>query len=556
MFSLVTLAAAFGLSVPLGIWIEKVMNQRPGWLSGFDAWISDHLKISLKEMNWKTYLFSVLLFSLVCFLLLWAVLVLDGLSWPVALNTAVSFITNTNWQSYDPTLQLSWPVQMLAITLANFLSAACGICVLFAMIRGIVQAGRCTVGSFWRDLVHAMVFVLIPLSVVFGAALTLGGVPMHPSQERLSALAEPVAADQNGQIIPGAVIEGEKVYADGELIEDAVIVDQQLLPDGMIASQEAIKMLGTNGGGLSAANSASPFENPSALTNGIENAAILLIPMALCFSLGEAFRRKKQGWALFAAMAILFLMALAAVWLSEQGAANLEGKEVRIGLDQSALWAVSTTAASSGSVNSAMNSLTPLSGMLCMILMQTGEVIFGGAGSGLYGMLAFVILAVFLAGLMVGRTPEFMGKKIEPFEMKWALILCLTVPVCILASSALACLFPMEGLDPGAHGFSQILYAFSSMGANNGSAFAGFDMNGNLLNLSGALIMALSRFIPMAGALAIAGSLGAKKKTAQSAGTLSTENGLFVFFLVLIVLLVGALSFFPALALGPLAEFF
>lgn len=545
------------LSIPLGIWIKKVLNREIPWVRQTEDWILNRLHISTEEMGWKKYLASVLALSVLSFLVLLAFLLADRMDLATAINTAVSYVTNTNWQSFNPTLQTGWITQTVGFGVLNFVSAAVGICVLFALIRGLKNHQKSTLGSFWQDLTGTLLFVLLPINLIGGILLSSQGVPMTPQSTEHSALIEPIAIDGQGQPIENAQVdETGEVTVDGQPVADARIVKDQIVPLGMMASTESIKQSGTNGGGLSTSNSASPFENPTPLSNGIETGMILIIPMALCFSFGSMIKKRKQGIAFFAAMAILFVGALVAILFAESHGGSLEGKEVRIGLLPSALWSVSTTAASSGSSNLALNSLSPLSSMICMIMMQTGEVIFGGVGSGLIGFLAFVILSVFIAGLMVGRTPEFMGKKIEPYEMKWAVILCLASPVCILVGSTLGSIFPVEGLNEGAHGFSQLLYAWTSMGANNGSAMAGFQTGQVLLNLVGALMMAICRFVPIAGALAIGSSLGAKKVSAESAGTLKCDSGLFVFMLVLIILLIGALSFFPALALGPLAEFF
>ena len=370
----------------------------------------------------------------------------------------------------------------------------------------------------------------------------------------------------------------QTVTVDGQIIEDAEIVTEQFVPMGPAASQVAIKQSGTNGGGYMGVNSAHPLENPNAFTNIVEMISILLIPAALCFTFGKSVKNKKQGIAIFAAMFICLALALAAIAVNEhiatpqlsqdgsvnlstvnQAGGNMEGKETRFGIATSSTWAAFTTAASSGSVNSMHDSYTPLGGMVTMLLMQLGEVIFGGVGCGLYGMLAFAILTVFIAGLMVGRTPEFLGKKIEPYEMKWSVIVCLATPIAILVGSGIAALVPSvaDSLNNGgAHGSSELLYTYSSCGGNNGSAFAGFNGNTVFLNLSLGLVMLFARFLPIIGTLAIAGSLAGKKKIATTAGTLSTTNAMFVFLLIFIVLLVGALSFFPALSLGPLAEFF
>ena len=365
---------------------------------------------------------------------------------------------------------------------------------------------------------------------------------------------------------------------DGEVVADADIVTEQFVPMGPAAGQVAIKQTGTNGGGFMGVNSAHPLENPNAFTNMVEMISLLLIPAALCFTFGKAVKNRKQGAAIFMAMFLCLVVALGVIGLNEQAATpqlaqdgavdlssvdqaggNMEGKETRFGIAASSAWAAFTTAASNGSVNSMHDSYTPLGGMVAMLQMQLGEVIFGGAGCGLYGMLAFAILTVFIAGLMVGRTPEFLGKKIEPYEMKWSVLVCLATPIAILVGSGIAVVWPgMEASlnNGGAHGFSEILYAYSSCGGNNGSAFAGFQANTVFLNVSLGLVMLFARFLPIVGTLAIAGGLAEKKRIATTAGTLSTTNAMFVSLLILVVLLIGALSFFPALALGPIAEFF
>ena len=552
--TILTLVLTVTLAVPFGLWCKKVMNHDVAFVNKTEAFLLDRLHISGREMNWKQYLAAVLTLSAASLILLLVMLLVDGMDPVMAFNTACSFVTNTNWQSYDPMLSLGWVTETFGITVQNFVSAAVGICVLFALIRGLTGRQSAALGNFWQDMTGAILFILIPVSLVFGVILSWQGVPMNPGSEQYVALSEPVAATADGTILEEAVIENGTVYVNDEPVPDAVVITEQRIPTGLAASQIAIKQAGTNGGGITQGNSANPFENPTTLTNVLENVLILLIPMALCFSFGFMVKNRRQGIALFSAMAVLFVLALAAAMVPELQQMNMEGKEARIGVAQSALWSVSTTAASSGSVNSALNSMNSLSALVCLVLMQVGEVVFGGVGSGLYGMLAFVILTVFIAGLMVGRTPEFLHKKIEPYEMKRAVILCLATPVCILAGSAIASLHPMPGLDSGAHGFTQILYAFSSMGANNGSAMAGYDTTGWLVNGLGGLLMLAARFVPMMAVLQMAGSLGRKQPVADNAGMLKTDNAMFVFLLVLVVLLVGALSFFPALALGPVAE--
>ena len=429
-------------------------------------------------------------------------------------------------------------------------------------------------------MTRIIIHILIPLNLVISLLLVGGGVIQNLKGAETVSLVEPVAVSADGEILDGAVIDEDAgtVTVDGILVPDAEIVTEQFVPMGPAASQVAIKQSGTNGGGFNGVNSAHPLENPNAFTNLIEMISILLIPAALCFTFGSAVKNKKQGVAIFAAMFICLCIALGCIAVSEQAGTaqlaqdgavnmtmidqaggNMEGKETRFGIAASSTWAAFTTAASNGSVNSMHDSYTPLGGMITMLLMQLGEVIFGGTGCGLYGMLAFAILTVFIAGLMVGRTPEFLGKKIEPFEMKWAVLVCLATPIGILVGSGIAALVPsvMDSLNNGgAHGFSEMLYAYSSAGGNNGSAFAGFNANTVFLNVSIGLVMLFVRFLPVVGTLAIAGSLAQKKKIAATAGTLSTTNAMFVFLLIFVVLLIGALSFFPALALGPLAEFF
>ena len=543
-----------------------------------------------EEMSWKKYAVSVLIFSGIGLIFLFLLQLLQGVlpgnpqnlpgvKWDLSFNTAVSFVTNTNWQAYSGESTLSYLSQALGLTVQNFVSAATGIAVLFAMIRGFIKVKSTGLGSFWVDMTRIIIHILIPLNLVIALGLVGGGVIQNLKPAETVSLVEPIAVSAEGEVIENAVIDQEKntVTVDGKIIPDAEIVTDQFVPMGPAASQIAIKQSGTNGGGFMGVNSAHPLENPSAFTNLLEMISLLLIPAALCFTFGRSVKNKKQGVAIFLAMFICLVIALGCVAASEQIATpqlaqdgvnmttvdqaggNMEGKESRFGIATSATWATFTTAASNGSVNSMHDSYTPLGGMVPMLLMQLGEVIFGGTGCGLYGMLAFAILTVFIAGLMVGRTPEFLGKKIEPYEMKWAVLVCLATPIAILVGSGIAAVVPSvaDSLNnPGAHGFSELLYAYSSAGGNNGSAFAGFNANTVFLNLTLGFVMLFVRFLPVIGTLAIAGSLAGKKRIATTAGTLSTTNALFVFLLIFIVLLVGALSFFPALALGPIAEFF
>lgn len=584
------------LAIPLGVYIKKAMNGEKTWLSVVltpcekAVYKLMHIKED-EQMDWKKYAVCVLSFSGIGLIFLFLLQVLQGvlpgnpqglpnIKWDLSFNTAVSFVTNTNWQAYTGESTLSYLTQALGLTVQNFVSAATGIAVLFAMIRGFVKVKETGLGSFWVDLTRAVIHILLPLNLLLAIILAGGGVIQNLKPAEAVSLVEPIAVDSQGEILEGAVIDPDTnvVTVGGKEIEDAQIITEQFVPMGPAASQVAIKQSGTNGGGYMGVNSAHPLENPNAFTNLFEMLSILLIPMALCFTFGRSVKNKKQGTAIFMAMFICLVLALSVIAVNEQRATpqlaqngtvdistddqpggNMEGKEARFGIASSATWAAFTTAASNGSVNSMHDSYTPIGGMVTMLLMQLGEVIFGGVGCGLYGMLAFAILTVFIAGLMVGRTPEFLGKKIEPYEMKWSVLVCLATPIAILIGSGIAAVVPAvaDSLNNGgAHGFSEMLYAYSSAGGNNGSAFAGFNANTVFLNVSLGFVMLFVRFLPIIGTLAIAGSLAGKKKIAVTAGTLSTTNGLFVFLLIFIVLLVGALSFFPALALGPIAEFF
>lgn len=589
------LAILILLAVPLGTYIKKIMNGEKTFLSKIllpcEKLVYKALRVDREEqMTWKKYAVSVLIFSGIGFVFLFLLQLLQGVlpgnpqglpgvKWDLAFNTSASFVTNTNWQAYSGESTLSYLTQALGLTVQNFVSAATGIAVLFALIRGFIKTKETGLGSFWVDITRIIVHILLPLNLVISLLLVGGGVIQNLGSAETVSLVEPIAVSADGEILENAQIDLEEgtVKVDGALVQDAEIITEQFVPMGPAASQIAIKQTGTNGGGYMGVNFAHPLENPNAFTNMIEMLSILLIPAALCFTFGSAVKNKKQGIAIFMAMFICLAIALTSIAVSEQMATpqlsqdgvdisstnqaggNMEGKETRFGIAASSTWAAFTTAASNGSVNAMHDSFTPLGGMVTMLLIQLGEVIFGGVGCGLYGMLAFAILTVFIAGLMVGRTPELLGKKIEPYEMKWSVLVCLATPIAILIGSGIAAVVPsiMDSLNNGgAHGFSEMLYAYSSAGGNNGSAFAGFNANTVFLNVSIGLAMLFARFIPIIGTLAIAGSLAGKKKIAASAGTLSTTNPMFAFLLIVIVLLIGALSFFPALALGPLAEFF
>lgn len=586
-----------GLAIPLGKYIALVMDGKKTSLSKItDPCVNGCLRLlhinQDEQMDWKRYSVSVLMFSAIGLFVVMALQMLQAylpynpagagnISWDLAFNTAASFVSNTNWQAYAGELDMSYLTQLLGLTVQNFVSAATGIAVLFALIRGFRSSHTDNLGNFWNDMVRIIMQVLIPVNFVIAIALVGCGVVQNVSSPHYVQLLEPIAIDAEGQIIEGASIDDGVVSIDGMIVEDAQVVDKQFVPGGPAASQIAIKQSGTNGGGFFGVNSAHPLENPNLISNVIEMTSILLIPVALCFTFGVAVGNPKQGVALFAAMFIMLIFSTAFITTQEQNATpalnqngavsteqtvnqdggNMEGKESRFGLAASTTWSAYTTAASSGSVNSMHDSYTPLAGMMLMLQMQLGEVVFGGVGSGLYGMLAFAIFTVFIAGLMVGRTPEFLGKKIEPNEMKWAAVACLTTPVVILAGCALAAILPSTnelvsaGNAGGAHAFCELLYTFTSTGANNGSAFAGFAGNTVFVNVVTGVMMLVARFVQIVAVLAIAGSLSSKKFIAQTAGTLSTTNAMFVFLLIFIVLLIGALSFFPALALGPIAEF-
>lgn len=562
------------LAIPLGSYMGKVMNGERVFLSRLLLPVENLIYRGLRidkeeEMDWKKYSVCTAVFSVMSLAVLWAILCFQNLlplnpqgmgkmSWHLGFNTAASFTTNTNWQAYSGESSLSYFSQMIGLNFQNFVSAAVGIVVLFALIRGFVRVKERGLGNFYTDMTRTVLYILIPLSVVVSLAIASQGVPQTFKQYDEVQLVEPVVVEQE----------------DGTAAE----VTKGVVPLGPAASQIAIKQLGTNGGGFWGNNSAHPFENPTPLSNLFEMISLLLIPAGLCFTFGRNVKDKRQGVAVFLAMFIMLVAALAIVGCSEQAGTpqiaqdgavymgtegqaggNMEGKETRFGIATSGTWAVFTTAASNGSVNSMHDSYTPFGGLVPMLLMQLGEVVFGGTGCGLYGMLGFAILTVFIAGLMVGRTPEYLCKKIEPFEMKMAVLVCLATPVAILVGSGIATLLPSthDSLNnPGAHGLSEVLYAYSSAGGNNGSAFAGFNANTPFLNVSIGLIMLFVRFLPMFATLAIAGSLAAKKKVAVSSGTLPTHNAMFIFLLIFVVLLVGALSFFPALSLGPVAEFF
>lgn len=543
------LLVLFILARPLGTLLAKMIvgASLPG-VSTLETGLWRMMGIDSREMGWFQYMMAILWLNIFGLVLLFVMLMLQGilpfnpqqfpgLSWHLALNTAVSFVTNTNWQSYSGETTLSYFSQMVGLTVQNFLSAATGIAVIFALIRAFSRHSVTTLGNAWVDLTRITLWVLLPLSLVLALIFIQQGALQNvlPYQ-------------------PFTSLEGAK----------------QLLPMGPVASQEAIKMLGTNGGGFFNANSSHPFENPTALTNFLQMLAIFLIPAALCFAFGDAVSDRRQGHAILWAMSIIFVICVAVVmWAEWQGnphfltlggdsAINMEGKESRFGILASSLFAVITTSASCGAVNAMHDSFTALGGMVPMWLMQIGEVVFGGVGSGLYGMLLFVLLAVFIAGLMIGRTPEYLGKKIDVREMKMTALAILVTPALVLIGTALAMMTEAGRsgmLNPGIHGFSEVLYAVSSAANNNGSAFAGLSANTPFWNCLLAFCMFIGRFGIIVPVMAIAGSLVNKKIQPASTGTLPTHGALFIGLLIGTVLLVGALTFIPALALGPVAEY-
>ncbi|MGW8394537.1 potassium-transporting ATPase subunit KdpA [Pseudoduganella sp. HUAS MS19] len=577
VFLLVLATAAW----PLGGLLARVADGRKipglGWLAAVEKLLYRAAGVpadaARRGMGWKAYAIALLVFNLLGALFVYAVQRLQawlplnpqglpGISPDSSFNTAVSFVANTNWQGYAGEQTMSYLSQMLALTGQNFFSAATGIAVAFALIRGFAARSAKSIGNFWVDLTRIMLYVLLPLSFVFAVFLVGQGAIQNFSAYKEVTLVEPVT-----YAVPGAT-------------PDAPVQSRtaatQLIAMGPVASQEAIKMLGTNGGGFFNANSAHPYENPTPLSNFAEMLAIFLIPAALCFAFGRLVGDRRQGWAVLGAMTIIFVVAATGITAAEQAAhpalqamgvdqaatalqsgGNMEGKETRFGIAATGLFATVTTAASCGAVNGMHDSFTPLGGAGPMLLMQLGEVVFGGVGSGLYGMLIFAIMAVFIAGLMIGRTPEYLGKKIQSYEMKMTSIAILVTPTLVLLGTAIAVMTDAGKVavaNPGAHGFTEILYAFSSAANNNGSAFAGLSANTPFYNTMLAIAMWFGRFAMIVPVLAIAGSLAGKQRLQANAGTMPTHGLMFVFLLVTVVLLVGVLNYVPALALGPVIE--
>jgi K+-transporting ATPase ATPase A chain len=573
---------------PLGSYMAWVYQGKPGGLHRFLGPVERLIYrvggVDLEEeMSWQKYAAVLLIFSLIGTLFLYALQRLQGffplnpqafggVSPDSSFNTAVSFVSNTNWQAYGGESTMSYLTQMAGLGVQNFLSAATGLAVLVALIRGLVRRSVQTIGNFWVDLTRSTLYILLPLSLLLAVILVTQGVVQSFSSYKPVRLLQPLVVQETVTDPRG----NPMTSPDGKVLTKTVRVIEQTLPLGPAASQVAIKQLGTNGGGFFNANSAHPFENPTPLTNFLELLAILLIPAALCYTFGALVGDTRQGWALLAALMIILLPLVFACYsyeqqgnpnltrigidqgrTADQPGGNMEGKETRFGIANSVLWAAVTTAASNGSVNAMHDSFTPLGGLIPLWLMQLGEVVFGGVGSGLYGLLVFAIISVFVAGLMVGRTPEYLGKKIEAYEMKMASLVILMPAFFVLIGTAAAAVLKAgtAGVaNPGPHGFSELLYAFSSAANNNGSAFAGLSANTPFYNTLLGLAMFFGRFGIIIPVLAIAGSLAAKKHVPSGAGTLPTHSLLFIVMLVSIIVLVGALTFLPALALGPLAE--
>ncbi len=561
----------FALTKPMGLYLTQVFERKRTWLDPVLG-PSERLLYKLtgvhadEEMRWTEYLVAMLLFSAATMLLTyvvqraqahlpWNPQALPGVAPDLAWNTAISFTTNTNWQAYTPESTMSYFTQMFGLATHNFWSAAVGLALAVAFIRGIARREMKTLGNFWVDLTRGTLWVLLPISTVFALALVSQGVVQNLRPYDKATLVE-------AQTVTGT---------DGK----PTTVTQQTIAQGPVASQEAIKMLGTNGGGFFNANSAHPFENPTPLSNFLQMVSIFLIPAGLTYTLGRMVRSQRHGWAVFAAMSVLWFAGVAACYWAEaqptqalhgvvqeasdtQAGGNMEGKEVRFGIANSALFATVTTDASCGAVNGMHDSFTPLGGMVPMVNILLGEIVFGGVGAGMYGMLIFVVLSVFIAGLMVGRTPEYLGKKIEAYDIQMAMLYLLIFPLVILGFSAVTVLSPTLGLSSlanhGPHGLSEILYAYTSATGNNGSAFAGLNANTHWFNSTLGVAMFIGRFLMLIPMLGLAGNLAAKKSIPATLGTFPVTSPLFTTLLTGVIVIVGALTFFPVLALGPVLE--
>ena len=583
-FLVVLLAAGY----PLGLYMAKVAGDGPvrglGWLQKLENLLYRWSGLPAdKAMGWKSYAIALIVFNTVGAVFVYGLQRLQGflplnpqglgaVSPDSSFNTTVSFVANTNWQGYGGEQTMSYLTQMLGMACQNFFSAATGIAVIFALVRGFASRSGKSIGNFWVDLVRSTLYILLPLSLALSVVFMGEGMIQNFSPYKEVTLLDQVAYEA-----PKMTADGQPVVdAAGKPVMEAQVATTQTIAMGPVASQESIKLLGTNGGGFFNANSSHPYENPTVLSNFLQMLAIFIIPAGLCFTFGSMVGDLRQGWAVLAAMSLIFVVMTAGVMSAEQQAnpalqvlgvdqqasslqsgGNMEGKETRFGISSSTLFAAVTTAASCGAVNSMHDSYMPLGGMVPLLLMQFGEVIFGGVGTGLYGMLMFAILAVFIAGLMIGRTPEYLGKKIQAYEMKMVSLAILVTPALVLTGTAIAVMVEPGKIgvaNPGAHGFSEILYAFTSAANNNGSAFAGLSANTPFYNVMLAIAMWFGRFGVIVPVLAVAGSLAAKQRLSANAGTMPTHGPMFIGLLIGVVVLVGVLNYVPALALGPIVE--
>ncbi|MCC7702512.1 potassium-transporting ATPase subunit KdpA [Janthinobacterium sp. GW460P] len=582
------LAVLLAAGYPLGLYMAKVAGDGPvrglGWLQKLENLLYRWSGLPAdKAMGWKSYAIALIVFNTVGAVFVYGLQRLQGflplnpqglgaVSPDSSFNTTVSFVANTNWQGYGGEQTMSYLTQMLGMACQNFFSAATGIAVIFALVRGFASRSSKSIGNFWVDLVRSTLYILLPLSLALSVVFMGEGMIQN-----FSAYKEVTLLDHVAYETPKTTADGQPVLdAAGKPVMEAQVATTQMIAMGPVASQESIKLLGTNGGGFFNANSSHPYENPTVLSNFLQMLAIFIIPAGLCFTFGRMVGDLRQGWAVLAAMSLIFVVMTAGVMSAEQQAnpalqalgvdqqasslqsgGNMEGKETRFGISSSTLFAAVTTAASCGAVNSMHDSYMPLGGMVPLLLMQFGEVIFGGVGTGLYGMLMFAILAVFIAGLMIGRTPEYLGKKIQAYEMKMVSLAILITPALVLTGTAIAVMVEPGKIgvaNPGAHGFSEILYAFTSAANNNGSAFAGLSANTPFYNVMLAIAMWFGRFGVIVPVLAVAGSLAAKQRLSANAGTMPTHGPMFIGLLIGVVVLVGVLNYVPALALGPIVE--
>ncbi|OEZ92793.1 potassium-transporting ATPase A chain [Janthinobacterium sp. HH106] len=582
------LAVLLAAGYPLGLYMARVAGDGPvrglGWLQKLENLLYRWSGLPAdKAMGWKSYAIALIVFNTVGAVFVYGLQRLQGflplnpqglgaVSPDSSFNTTVSFVANTNWQGYGGEQTMSYLTQMLGMACQNFFSAATGIAVIFALVRGFASRSGKSIGNFWVDLVRSTLYILLPLSLALSVVFMGEGMIQN-----FSAYKEVTLLDHVAYETPKVTADGQPVLdAAGKPVMEAQVAATQTIAMGPVASQESIKLLGTNGGGFFNANSSHPYENPTVLSNFLQMLAIFIIPAGLCFTFGRMVGDMRQGWAVLAAMTLIFVVMTAGVMSAEQQAnpalqalgvdqqasslqsgGNMEGKETRFGISSSTLFAAVTTAASCGAVNSMHDSYMPLGGMVPLLLMQFGEVVFGGVGTGLYGMLMFAILAVFIAGLMIGRTPEYLGKKIQAYEMKMVSLAILITPALVLTGTAIAVMVEPGKIgvaNPGAHGFSEILYAFTSAANNNGSAFAGLSANTPFYNVMLAIAMWFGRFGVIVPVLAVAGSLAAKQRLSANAGTMPTHGPMFIGLLIGVVVLVGVLNYVPALALGPIVE--